>query len=53
MHNSLHQQRYGRNHSALNTLSCSLLKTVKIKIYTTKILPVLLYGCKIPYPALR
>ena len=34
-------------HSAQNLLSCSLLsKNLKIKIYRTKILPVVLYRCE-------
>jgi len=34
-------------HSVQNLLSSSLLsKNLKIKIYRTKILPVVLYGCK-------
>jgi hypothetical protein len=36
-----------RNHSDLNRLSSSLLKkNLKIKIYKTVTLPVLLYGCQ-------
>jgi hypothetical protein len=41
-------------HSVQNLLSsCLLLKNVKIRLYTTKILPVVLYGCETWYLTLR
>jgi hypothetical protein len=53
--NSIHEEIKSRlksdstfYHSVLNLLSSSLLsKNVKIKIYRTIILPVVLYGCEI------
>jgi hypothetical protein len=41
-------------HSVQNLLSlCLLLKNVKIIIYSTKIMPVVLYGCETWYQTLR
>jgi hypothetical protein len=33
-------------HSIKNLLSCMLLKNLKIRVYKTTILPVVLYGCE-------